>query len=125
MSRCSQHHLELNAEGIGKCSVPMWCGGTPADFCDADAYGPPPPSRTYYSYGAGTTVREDGRYNGYVPGLACPGHGGPKSRVMKDGNAYCATFPDFVNLQESPNGWGDTPEAARLALTRETRMEAT
>ena len=34
MSRLRKHHEELNAEGVGKCSVPMWSGGGPAGFCD-------------------------------------------------------------------------------------------
>ena len=31
------------------------------------------------NYAAGEMQREDLRYNGYVPGLACPKHGGPSS----------------------------------------------
>jgi hypothetical protein len=100
MSRLSNHHQELNAEGIGKCSVPMWSGGCPAGFCDMDAYG----------------ERVNNRYDGYVPALACPIHGGPTTRVFKDGNAWVAVHPDFQNLQESPAGFGDTPEEARKAL---------
>lgn len=125
MSRCSQHHITLNAEGEGKCSVPMWCNGMPADFCDKPAYGERPPGETWMNYAANERMRTDGRYNGYVPGLACPAHGGPKSRVQRDGSAWCATFPDFVNLQESPAGFGDTPEAARAALTKSTGKDAT
>lgn len=32
--------------------------------------------------------------------------------VFMDGNQWCATTPEFVNLQESPAGFGDTPSAA-------------
>lgn len=65
MSRCSDHHMKLT-NGKGKCSVPMWQNGCPAGFCDEDAFGPPTLCNTY----------RDG-YKGYVPGLACPAHGGP------------------------------------------------
>jgi hypothetical protein len=36
-----------------------------------------------------------------------------------DGNAWCAVQSDFVNLQESPAGFGATPEEARAALAKE------
>lgn len=69
MAVCNKHHLELDANGVGKCSVPMWGGGCPAGFCDEPAYGRPLP---------------DNGYDGYVPGLACPGHGGPmKPEISK------------------------------------------
>lgn len=32
--------------------------------------------------------------------------------LFKDGNAWCAVGPNFVNLQESDAGFGDTPERA-------------
>lgn len=41
-------------------------------------------------------------------------------RVFKDGNAWCAVRPDFINLQESPSGWGDDPEEAVLKLRQES-----
>lgn len=67
MARCSKHHEEL-INGVGKCSVPMWRFGLPAGFCDEPAYGKP---------------TKEGRqlYSGYVPYLACPGHGGPAKDV--------------------------------------------
>ena len=77
MSVLQKHHKELNADGIGKCSVPMWSGGSPAGFCDTDAYGERPYSPQRMNYYAGRMMRDDGRYDGYVPGLACPCHGGP------------------------------------------------
>lgn len=61
MATLSTHHKELDANGEGKCSVPMWQGGLPAGFCDSPAY----------SNHANKYV-----YDGYVPALACPGHGG-------------------------------------------------
>jgi len=62
--RCGKQHKELT-NGKGKCSVPMWQGGIPAGFCNKDAFG---------------EQTEEGKrqYSGYVPGLACPEHGGPK-----------------------------------------------
>lgn len=77
MSACSQHHRELT-DGVGKCSVPMFCMGCPAGFCDEPAYGGPPKSPIIWSAGRERYVRADGRYDGYVPGLACVGHGGPR-----------------------------------------------
>ena len=114
----SDHHRHLNADGIGKCSVPMWMGGCPAGFCDNDAYGAPLPAETYRT-SWGEIKRWDGRPVMHISGLACPQHGGPKTRVYKDGSAWCAVHPDFINLQESPAGFGDTPEAARKALEQE------
>ena len=67
MATLSEHHTTLT-NGVGKCSVPMWCNGLPAGFCDEPAYG---------------TQTEEGkrRYPRYVPALACFGHGGPKNRA--------------------------------------------
>lgn len=76
---CQQEHEDAIAGVMGRCSVPMWMHGCPAGHCDRKAYGVRPPSRTFYSYPQGRMVREDGRYDGYVPGLACSGHGGPEA----------------------------------------------
>ena len=73
--QCSKHHHELNEHGEGKCSVPMWSDGCPDGFCDETAYGVPTQSKRFAVNGK--WFREDGRYAGYVPGLACPRHGGP------------------------------------------------
>jgi len=118
MSVMSENHQKLDEHGIGKCSVPMWCDGLPAGFCDKDAYGERPESKTWRG-ADGYERREDGRYAGFVPALACPAHGGPDSRVFKDGSAWCAVYPDFVNIQESHVGFGDTPEAAREELRKD------
>jgi len=56
------------------------------------------------------------RYEGYVPFLACPSHGGPSVRTFMDGNQWCAVHPDFIDLQNSPAGFGDTRDAAITAL---------
>lgn len=119
--RTSDHHQHLDANGVGKCSVPMWSGGGPAGFCDADAYGKREPTSWWRDAWTGELKPMDGRYSGYVPGLACPNHGGPRTRVFMDGNAWCAVHPDFINLQESPAGFGDTPEEARAALAKEPK----
>jgi hypothetical protein len=68
MAECWEHHKELNEHGVGKCSVPMWMNGCPAGFCDEPAFGEP--------------VKVCGRckYDGYVPFLACPNHGGPTAK---------------------------------------------
>jgi hypothetical protein len=116
---------ELLDEGIGKCSVPMFMyPGIPAGFCEKPAYGIPPPSSRHMNYFTNRMQRDDNRYDGYVPGLACVAHGGPRSRVFKDGDMFCAVFPDFINLQESESGWGKTPELARVDLKRATGKEA-
>lgn len=41
------------------------------------------------------------------------------TRVFLDGDSWCATHADFVNLQESPAGFGDSPRAAVKALMLE------
>lgn len=115
MSTLQTHHRETNADGVGRCSVPMWLGGSPAGFCDQPAYGERPDTTVHRRWD-GFEWRDDGRYTGYVPGLACVQHGGPDSRVFMDGSAWCAVRPDFINLQESPAGFGATPAEARVAL---------
>lgn len=115
MSTLSRHHKKLNEQGEGRCSVPMWLNGCPGGFCDKPAYGERPhaPAITRWD---GYVYREDGLYPGYVPALACPGHGGPKARAFMDGDSWCAVHPDFQNLQESAAGFGATREAAIEAL---------
>lgn len=77
MSCLSAHHKELT-DGVGKCSVPMWSNGCPAGFCDEPAYGKRLECRQWRDAYTGEMKRYDGKYNGYVSGLACPSHGGPK-----------------------------------------------
>ena len=76
MACMNEHHKTLTG-GVGKCSVPMWAMGCPAGFCDEPAYGERPPGRRFRDAHTGEMFREDGRYDGYVPGLACKAHGGP------------------------------------------------
>jgi len=64
---------------LGMCSAPMWMGGCPAGICGRKAYGVRPPSRMLRDGWTGQTYREDLRYDGYVPGLACSAHGGPEA----------------------------------------------
>ena len=40
-------------------------------------------------------------------------------RTFKDGDKWCATWSDFINLQKSPAGFGDTKEEAIENLTEE------
>lgn len=117
--RIGKHHEQLDEHGVGRCSVPMWQMGMEC-FCDEPAYGTRPPATDGYWTNAytGAQLRNDGLYNGYVPALACLAHGGPRSRVFKDGNRWCAVYKDFINLQESPTGFGDTPELTRKELER-------
>ena len=120
MARIGDQHENLDDQGIGKCSVPMWMGGSPAGFCNDPAYGErPEPDHYWIDAYTQERKRSDNKYDGYVPALACPGHGGPSTRAYMDGDAWCAVHPDFINLQESPAGFGDTPEAARTALELE------
>ena len=75
MAQMANCHKKLNDKGEGKCSVPMWSNGLPAGFCDKPAYGERPNGETFRTPGG--IHRVDGKYGGYVPGLACPAHGGP------------------------------------------------
>ena len=76
--RLSKHHEELNENGEGKCSVPMWCMGVPAGFCDKPAYGPQEPNQNRYGEWSPAWGKW---FPGYCSGLACYNHGGPKEKV--------------------------------------------
>ena len=41
--------------------------------------------------------------------------------VIGDGDMLCARFDDFVDLQESPSGWGHTDAEAIAALAVSAR----
>lgn len=76
-AECQQQHADAIDGVMGKCSVPMWLHGSPHGTCGERAFGYRPESRKWFNVCAGRLMREDGRYDGYVPGLACPAHGGP------------------------------------------------
>lgn len=38
--------------------------------------------------------------------------------IERDGNAWCATAPNFINLQESPAGYGETALEAMAELCK-------
>ncbi len=70
MAVCCEAHKKL-INGKGKCSVPLWrYPGVPAGFCDKDAFGE-------------QTQEGKLRYKGYVPYLACYGHGGPECQGIE------------------------------------------
>ena len=95
--KCSKWHMELNENGEGKCSVPMWSMGVPAGFCDSISYGYRSKSKEYRNAYTGKLIRFDGKYSGHVPGLACFYHGGPQYRYHKgDPCIYCDTPHDDI-----------------------------
>ncbi|KAA6329684.1 hypothetical protein EZS27_021532 [termite gut metagenome] len=88
MGVLTDSHKNLT-NGVGKCSVPMWRCGMPAGFCDEPAYSTRPESREYMNYCAREYQRDDNRYNGYVPALACPVHGGERKEKVLNLCDYC------------------------------------
>ena len=113
-------HRIVDELGAGSCSVPMWIFGNPEGFCDAPAFGERPTSVTRTRWD-GHVYRNDGRYAGYVPALACPMHGGPDFRLFMDGDAWCAVRAGFINLQESNVGFGETRDDAVTNLRKQER----
>lgn len=112
---------------VGKCSVPMWMAGCPAGTCGKPAYGVFIPGEMFRDAWNGERRRFDGKWNGYVPDLACPRHGGPDKfgpRAFTDGLAetgrpmWCAVYEDFVNLMESPAEFHERPWIAIAELQR-------
>lgn len=45
-------------------------------------------------------------------------NGKPAFKLFKDGDAWCAAFGDFVNIQESQCGFGETALEAFAALAK-------
>jgi hypothetical protein len=43
--------------------------------------------------------------------------------IKLDGNCWCATYGDFIDLQESPAGFGCTPHHAVIDLRKEFLKE--
>lgn len=141
MSPINGHH----APGCGlegKCSVPMFSGYGPSGFCDQPAWGEQyserEPSRGQSGRYANPTwpVRDrDGYYPSHLAHLrpafaqsfCCPAHGGPKEdgiRFVRDGNAWCAFMPGFINLQESVAGFGKTQDLAEADLAARQEQAA-
>jgi len=96
MASLLNHHKVLT-NGVGKCSAPMWMGGCPSGFCDQPAYGERPHSAKFRDPWTGRERRVDGKYDGYVSGLACPQHGGPNepNHFMS-----CNTCGDDFDMRE-------------------------
>lgn len=44
---------------------------------------------------------------------------------FKDGTAWCCVFGDFINLQESPAGFGDSFDEALADLNERKNTEQT
>lgn len=76
MSTLKDSNKTLNEHGEGQCSVPMWCGGMPSGFCDKPAYSNHKGGEYFTHPTTGERTYLNGAYNGYVPALACPAHGG-------------------------------------------------
>jgi len=51
--------------------------------------------------------------------LSCYGN----IEVVGDGDSLCARFDDFVNLHESPTGFGSTDAEALAGLAQDLRQE--
>ena len=107
MAQLQSRHKELT-NGVGCCSVPMWCNGLPAGFCDAPAFGTYVDGPRFRDAYTGEVRRMDGVYSGYVPALACPAHGGPKQKAewlnahFGDPCAFCHTPHDDVQPGPCP-----------------------
>jgi hypothetical protein len=116
MSRTTKKHEEL-VDGKGLCSVPMWSMGCDAGFCDEPAFGYRPETKEIFRdpY-TGRDIRWDGKYAGYIPGLACPGHGGPTAKEMAhfgDPCQFCGTPHDEVEIGPCPKKIEENKVAAR------------
>lgn len=77
----------------------FYADGSPAGFCGEPAYGKRPPCEQYYCHATQRMKRVDGRYNGHVPDLACPKHGGPEPRWhFGDPCIHCGVAHDDVPI---------------------------
>jgi hypothetical protein len=134
------HRAKCGVEG--KCSVPQFDAYGPAGFCDQPAWGEQyserEPSRGQSGRYANPVWAQRDR-NGYypphlshltpprAPSLCCASHGGPPAdaiRFVRDGNMWCAFMPDFINLQESIAGFGETQDLAEADLRLNERIAA-
>ena len=109
----------------GKCSVPTFSGGGSDGFCDRPAWGEQYEEGTKYAPHWWSARDRNGfllnphNRPAYAPSLCCSHHGGPREdqiRFVRDGNMWCAFMPDFVNLQESHAGFGETQDRAEADL---------
>ena len=91
MSVLSKHHKELT-NGVGKCSVPMWCRGMPGGFCDNEAYSKQTAKDKQW--------RELSNRFIYVPALACPAHGGLEKKQALHLCNSCEN--DFGRCESNP-----------------------
>lgn len=125
MSRITEKH-KAKCGVQGKCSRPMYQMGTEC-FCDEPAWGQQYAEGSKHAPHHWPQRDRNGFYPAhlvhlappYVPDLACKAHGGagPNDiRVVRDGNQWCAFMPDFVNLQESAAGFGNSQSEAELEL---------
>lgn len=65
------------------------------------------------------TVQPTGRGDRFFSAVALPPKvASPKPHVRLDGDKWCATWPNFIDLQASPAGFGDTPEEAITELEK-------
>lgn len=66
-----------------------------------------------FDYGDGARCTDTDCFNSYLnisPSLCVKADWWNSNiRVVKDGNAWCVHYDDFVNLQESIAAFGDTP----------------
>lgn len=85
--------------------MPMWASGLPAGLCGRDAYGVRPDSKIWRDAYTGQEHRADGKYSGYVPGLACSRHGGPSIQEVAhkgDPCIFCGTPHDDIEPGACP-----------------------
>jgi hypothetical protein len=111
-----------------------WCFGTPIRF-DSWNHAPshwmrgpcPNCGSPTSTYGGGWTCHSD-HCPSSASNFACSAGPTPEwwetqINVFLDGDAWCATEDKFVNLQESPAGFGSTPRAAYEALLLENKVD--
>lgn len=105
----------------------MWSGGLPAGFCDRAAYGHRPPCEEYRT-ASGEVRRRDFKYNGYIPGLACPAHGGPETvdidtlRLKQDAHRYCPDEDGRCQRGMDDDEEGQAVVGIRFARSLERRL---
>jgi hypothetical protein len=103
MARLNPHHEQLDDNGVGKCSVPMWSGGCPAGFCDEPAYGKQEPDQRRYG---GWVSGWHKWFPGYCSGLACYAHGGPRRKEEED----TPRMFDLEHLEKQTKMWAYVAE---------------